>query len=149
MSSDGGNSKVQLFRLWVRKGKPFSIHVPGNPEVTHNGGMTLAPLVITQDQAVKLKEWLARQDCEADLLPAVQQSKEQAKERGILLGLNDPNRVFPSAECATCSWFDPLLESPLEPCGRAWWKDSYKEAFGASVGAQRDAEKCPVDITRF
>lgn len=142
MSSDGEQEQAQLFRLWVRRGQRFTLQVPGNPPVTHNGGLTVAPLVMPSDRAESVRRWIESQGCEVDLLPAVQQSDLQAEERGVLLGLNDPNRVFPCVKCPKCSWFDPLLKG--EPCGRLGWEESYREAhLQAHEKAVEDAESCP------
>ena len=125
-----------LYRLWLRKGTPFTLALEHNPPVEHDGGNTVAHLYLTSTQAEIVREWVGEKGCEYRLIPHERQTEEQTKERQTLLGMQRGDRVWPSASCPTCAWFDPLLEG--EPCGRAGWPPESIEAFDA------DLSHCPV-----
>lgn len=138
MFSDGAS----LYRLWVRKGQPFSFHVRGNPPVEHDGGNTVAHLVLTDQQAEDVATAVTEKGCEWDLIPHGHQTQEQSRERQTLLGMQRGDRVWPSAACPSCTWFDPLLED--EPCGKAGWAPEMVAAFGESPAAEAALKECPV-----
>ena len=133
---------VELFRLWVRKGSPFTLQVPNNPPIEHDGGTTAIHLALSPDQQKQLTEAVAAFGCDFNLIPHERQTEEQTKERQALLGLQNPERVWPSTSCLTCAWFDPLLEG--EPCGRAGWDPEAITVFGSMEGPHKDAQACPV-----
>jgi len=145
MSNDGVPLAQHLFRLWLRKGHPFTLTMTGNPPVEHDGGNTVVHLVLTpdqQEQITNLLQTLPGNGCEWDLIPHERQSALQTKERQTLLGLHRGDRVWPSATCPACAWFDPLLEG--EPCGRVGWPPESIAALDTMDAPRKDAEACPV-----
>ena len=138
MFSGGGS----LYRLWLRKGKPFTLQMKGNPAVEHDGGTTVVHLALTDDQAEAVKALVIQYEAECDLIPHERQTAEQQEERQTLLGMQRGDRVWPSAACPTCAWFDPLLEG--EPCGRAGWAPEAIAVFEGTAGPLADLRACPV-----
>jgi len=138
MFGDGAS----LYRLWVRKGEPFAFQVSGNPPVKHDGGNTVAHLTLTDEQAEDLACVVIEKGCEWDLIPHERQTAEQSEERQILLGVQQGDRVWPSATCPTCAWFDPLLSD--DPCGKAGWVPEMVASFGDGSVAKTALTECPV-----
>ena len=130
-----------LYRLWLRKGEPFTLQLEHNPPVEHDGGNSVTHLYLTATQAEILREWVAEKGCECSLIPHERQTAEQTKERQTLLGMQRGDRVWPSATCPTCAWFDPLLEG--EPCGRAGWTPEAIAVFEGMAGPLADLVVCP------
>jgi hypothetical protein len=137
MSSPG----AILYRLWVREGQPFEFRVPWNMPVEHDGGTTVVHLMLKADQVSEVSDLVASYGCEFDLIPHETQSQEQTTERLTLLGLQRGGRIWPSASCPSCGWFDPLQEMP---CGRASWPPETIRSFETLKKASSDLDSCPV-----
>ena len=133
---------ARLYRLWLRRGQPFTLQIKGNPPVEHDGGNSITPLTLTEQQVGVLTHELRRHKAEFDLIPHERQTPEQAAERQTLLGMQRGERVWPSAACPSCPWFDPLLEGA--PCGRDGWEAETIAAFGEGVAPQDALSGCPV-----
>ncbi len=131
-----------LFRLWLRKGSPFTLRMEHNPPIEHDGGETVTHLYLAPPQAEVLRGWLDGEGCEYDLIPHERQTEEQTRERQTLLGMQRGERAWPSMACPTCTWFDPLLKG--EPCGRAGWPDESVDVFGGTDIAAQALGDCPV-----
>jgi len=140
--SDVGEMQHRLYTLLVRSGKPFSITVPGNPSTSHDGGTSVASLVLTPEEAALLADVIAGHGCTVEIRESARQTPEQKHERETLLGIGKEDAVWPSAACPACAWFDPLLETV--PCGRAAWGTETITVFMESPKPQQDAEACPV-----
>lgn len=147
MSNGGETQAPTLFRLWIRKGKPFTVQPPHNPPVSHDGGTTAAHLVLPEDAAVRLVGHLeSLYGCEVDLLASARQTAPQAAERALLLGQGEnTDRVWPSTQCPECAWFDPLRVEPDVPCGLASWPPETVTSLKTNgEKPQQDADACPV-----
>jgi hypothetical protein len=133
----------RLFRLWLRKGKPFAIQTGHNPPIEHDGGNTVVSLYLTELEENSLKLCIGElSGCEYDLIPHEHQTGDQTRERQTLLGLQRGDRTWPSVACPTCTWFDPLLEG--EPCGRAGWPPESIVVFSDTETATLALAECPV-----
>lgn len=143
MSDVGKTQDPYLFRLWVRRGNPFAIQPPHNPAVEHDGGTTVAHLVMTGEQAAELAQLIREHGCTVDMDRTATQTAEQAEERQALLGVSRHDTVWPSASCPECAWFDPVAKD--NPCGRATWNPSVTQAMlEAHEKARTDEQQCPV-----
>ncbi len=133
---------ARLYRLWLRRGQPFTLQFKGNPPVEHDGGNSITHLALTEEQVGVLTHELRQRGTEFDLIPHERQTSEQAIERQTLLGMQRGDRVWPSAACPSCPWFDPLLEG--DPCGRDGWEVEAIAAFGERAAPQDALSGCPV-----
>lgn len=132
---------VRLYRLWLRKGKPFLLQMKGNPPVEHDGGNTVVHLALTEAQSKALALVVDQYGAEFDLIPHEQQTPEQSEERQALLGMNRGDRVWPSLACPKCPWFDPLLKE--EPCGKAGWAPEAVSALEEGEACRKALSDCP------
>jgi len=134
--------------LWtlVIKGKGnLSLLCEGNPPIDHKGGISVCHIVLREQETQ-----LILSACEAAGLSAYMtkmegQTKEQARERSLLLGQED--RVWPSAACTSCCWFDPLEQG--FPCGLvAWSKESIETLRLNGKGYSEAETACPIKEQR-
>lgn len=142
MSCYGKRPKPELFRFSVSNGGSFQLQIPGNPGVQHDGGLSVFPLVLTEDEAGQVVDTIESFGCTVRLYPPDRQTSEQEKERHTLLGMGKEDVVWPSAACPECAWFDPLLAH--EPCGRLGWPPEAIKAFLSNPKPQQDSAACPV-----
>lgn len=137
-----GGTKARLFRLWVRRGSPFTVQPKHNPVVEHDGGTTAVHLVMTDKDASDLRVLLEEYGGDVDLVHTAHQTPEQKKERLALLGVGREDTVWPSVACQKCAWFDPLLDE--SSCGRAAWAAEVIDTLSQSPKPQQDLTACPV-----
>tara|TARA_Y100000310_G_scaffold321557_1_gene379373 strand:- start:5828 stop:6277 length:450 start_codon:yes stop_codon:yes gene_type:complete len=139
-----GALKKAVQSLWtfrISGGSPFGLEISRNPCVEHNGGTSVFHLVLSPEEVRVIEDVATRRGCKVELWVPEGESAEQREERMTLL--NQQNRVWPSTECPTCAWFDPLLKDG-EPCGLAGWEESAVTAFKKNTKAFGDLEGCPV-----
>lgn len=132
-------------RLWtfrITGGTPFAIQSPGNPALTHDGVLTVCHLLVSDDQANEITAAAKGSGCTVqDARPMETQTLEQQHERRTLLGLHGSDKVWPSAKCSACFWFEPLAEPS---CGLgAWTEEAIRECFNSKMALDAMAA-CPV-----
>ena len=68
-------------------------------------------------------------------------------EQARLLGrMGQEERVWPTVNCTSCFWFDPLQEEV--PCGAsAWPVEVRREAYKTHEGARAGLDKCPLFLS--
>jgi hypothetical protein len=103
-----------LWTLQLTGGEPFEFQAPGNPSMAHQGGVTVAHMVLRQVEVGELKLRAASLGASLRAWPMEGQSEEQQAERARFVGLGEEDNVWPCGACPSCPWFDPLLD---DPCG--------------------------------
>lgn len=142
MFCGGKRPEPGLYRFSVSNGQSFDLQLPGNPGVSHGGGMSVFSLVVTEDEISQLVDTIKSFGCQVEVFPPNLQTPEQETERLALLGIGREDVVWPSASCPECAWFDPLLSG--DPCGRVGWPPETITAFSTNPKPQQDASQCPV-----
>lgn len=99
--------------------------------------------MLTEAQASELSGVIESYGCEVlDARMTEEQTVEQKIERDRLRGVGREEKVWPTATCPECFWFDPTLED--EPCGYVMWKvETIEGALDAHKKARIDVQKCP------
>jgi len=134
----------ELWTFEVRGGSPFGIQAPGNPTVHHNGVLSVFHLMLTEGQAVQVEKVCQSQQCDVVSRPAAGQTEEQHEERLRLLGVGQEEKVWPSASCPECFWFDPLTHNP---CGyQSWNPVGVETSLAEHEKARKDVESCPMGV---
>ena len=121
-----------LYTILIQGGTGFTLALPGNPEVSHDGSTSTFHLYLNAQELLELGNYLSNFNCSFEYWSMSEQSPEQEKERLKLLGAQKQDAVFPSAKCTSCSWFDPLIDSycglkewPIESIGVLETQQSY------------------------
>jgi hypothetical protein len=131
-----------LWTVKIQGPGTFSFQAPGSPSVDHYGGSTVTNLVLRKTEIGELKVRAAEAGCVLTAWPVDGQSEEQAQERNRFVGMGEEDRVWPSVECPTCPWFDPLQEG--SPCGLDSYPSESIEVLRESEPHRRAEEECPV-----
>lgn len=130
-----------LWTFQVIGGEPVAVQPPGNPILQHDGGMTLAHLMLTNEQAQEVVRVLEDGGSKVKVRQAEKQTEEQLQERRALLGKGKEEHAWPTPNCPTCYWFDPREDYP---CGYEVWTKEVVDQSLASHEAARDGLKaCP------
>lgn len=140
---------VSKHRLWTFKVIPgnnsvgFLLQVPGNPNISIPPQGTVFHLMLTEEQAMRIKMELEKLECKVQVKCMEGESSEQVAEREALLGFQRENVVWPTLSCTDCFWFDPLnadcpcmLDSSTETIIQA--------AREANPKAVEDESACPL-----
>ena len=123
-------------------GSPFRLQIPGNPPVKHDGGTTVAHLLLNNYTVGSIQAFMTDlPDTKVEIRAVEGQSEEQRAEREILLGIGQKDRVWPCAACPNCFWLDPLAPSG---CGAKDWDTDIKASALEMVVAANDLAACPV-----
>jgi hypothetical protein len=134
----------RLHTVVFKGGSNFELRLPGNPLVRHRGGHTVAHLLLSEEE----KSWINQSF--AELHPKVEiilreqdgQDEEQKREREILLGIGQQDRVFLSATCPSCYWFDPMVSNA---CGFFGWDVGKRIAFAETELGKKAVQDCPLN----
>lgn len=108
-------SDQKLWTIEIRGPGSLTLQVPGNPPLYHEGGISVAHLILRQEEVGELKIFAFSAACTLKAWPVDGQDEEQTAERSRFVGLGEEDRVWPSIVCPACPWFDPLQEG--SPCG--------------------------------
>lgn len=131
-------------RLWVfefRGGNEFSVRVPNNPTVNHDGSLTVAHLVLAEKDAAKIQAHAEHHGVRVRRF-SEGQTEEQAEERQLLLAVQRGEVDFRCSHCPNCFWLD--IQVPRY-CGFDGWPDeTCEEALRSHKKAQSDLAACPV-----
>lgn len=139
--SRGARVRTLLWTFSVRGGKPFSIHPERNPEVHHDGRLSIWHLILTMDQVAQI-ETVAASNGATLRWSAEVQTPEQEEERRELLQAQDESMVIPCIRCPSCFWFDLKVDGY---CGfEKWPREQVEEALDTDDKAQADARECPM-----
>ena len=131
-----------IWTFHLRGGGPVSFQPPGNPVATHNGGTSVFHLMLTHEQVQDIQNNLEAGGVRVRAWPSPKQTEEQRAERRELLGVDREDAVYPSTDCMTCFWFDPLCEGF---CGyQGWPPEAVQQALVSHEAAVEGYEKCPV-----
>lgn len=134
-----------LWTFQVRGGEDFYLHVPGNPPTHHDGVMSVFSLMLTSNQAEEITAFLQGHGCRVLAQPPQEETEDQKAERSALLGRSHEDRVWPTAECPSCFWFDPREDNP---CGYAVWEQEVvAQALVSHEAARKGLQKCPLHET--
>jgi hypothetical protein len=134
----------RLWTLQVTGSGPFMFQAPGNPTVEHEGGTTVAHLVLTQGEIGKIKLMGAQAGCTVKAWPMEGQTQEQAEQRAQFVALGDQRGEprWAHVECPMCPWFDPLGHH--DPCGLKHLPGESVVILRETSEAHRKAvEECP------
>lgn len=128
----------------------FSVSVNGNPHIHHDPAKaptSVHTVMLTPEGAEELLRVFNVFNVNAAVRCAELMTEEQRVEQERLLGrMGQEERVWPTASCPSCFWFDPLQEEV--PCGAsAWPADVRKAAYEAHASARTDLYKCPLPMT--
>jgi len=136
--------------LWVfqvQGGAPFRTQVGGNPSVEHDGGTSVFHLMLEEPDARHFVSLVEEMGCAVQARPSRRQSKAQKLERESLLGVGKEDAVWPTPNCPTCYWFDPVslqAGGGGEPCGAKGWPEETRRVSLESNKAVEDLEACPL-----
>jgi len=106
-------------RLWtiqITGGLPFTFQAAGNPVVEHEGGTSVAHLVLNESEVGELKILAAFGGCAVKAWPMGGQTESQTEERARLNRLGE-ERGWPTPMCPSCPWFSPLDPAHRDVCG--------------------------------
>ena len=140
MGSEGKGNPNQVKRLYtviLKGGEPFEMMIPYSGAVAHDGVHSLHHVYCTADTLDRL---LSMGSIEATV-HYENESEEQRAERR-LLHRQDWEKVFPTAECGACFWFDL---STKNLCGANDWEEDRKKAsLELHKKAIEDLHRCPL-----
>lgn len=133
-------------RLWtiqVTGASPFMFQAPGNPVVEHEGGVTVAHLVLSQPEVGKIKLMAAAAGVRIKAWPMEGQTREQTALRQRFINIGHAEEVrWAYPECPTCPWFDPMEQG--DPCGLKHLPgESITTLLETSEVHQKAVEACP------
>jgi hypothetical protein len=122
---------------------PFTFQLEGNPTAVHDGVASVFHLMLTEAQARELTGVIEEHGCEViDAREAERQTEEQKEERDKLRGVGREDKVWPTASCPECFWFDPTQDD--EPCGYiVWTVETIEAALESHKKARIDVQECP------
>jgi len=130
---------MTLWTFRFQGGTSFTLRVPWNPPVEHDGYLTVAHLLCSEEMYQVVLRFVEGQGTRV-LSHSEGQTDEQAEERRRLLG--DPDALFPCVKCPGCFWFDPTLPGM---CGAKEWEPSFREAaVRVHERAREGLAECPV-----
>jgi len=137
-------------QLWIFKvtgGDPFRLQVKGNPVLEHDGGANnVLQTMCTRPQALALEAEMQAKGARVEA-NCPSETAEQKEQRKNLLKVLGNDRVFPSAKCPECSWFDPMIVSL---CGAGFsfsgpgWDDDTMKGVMSNEKYAADFESCPI-----
>lgn len=136
------SSGHELWTFRIRGGRAFTLRLKGNPSAEHDGVASVFHLMLTDAQAQELTTLIESHGCEILISHKAEgQSDEQKVERDRLRGVDREDKVWPTARCPECFWFDPTLED--DPCGYLMWTvETIEAALDAHKKARVDVQAC-------
>ena len=146
------SSSHHLWVVTLRGGKdPFSVSVNGNPHMEHDPSRSptsVHTVMLTDEGAEELLRAVEVFGVEAVVRRVDEMTEEQKLEQARLLGRRgQEERVWPTANCPSCFWVDPLQEGV--PCGASAWPVEVRNAaYEAHDAAKTDLDKCPLQVPR-
>lgn len=133
-------------KLWTFKvigGETFHFQVPGNPSIHHDGILSVFNLMLTGEQAEQVTGFIQDQGCGVAVKVPEGESPEQKAERRALVGLGQEDRTWPTAQCPSCFWFDPLRD---DPCGfESWSPEAVHQSLISHEKAREGLRLCPLE----
>jgi hypothetical protein len=128
-------------------GGAFTVSMIGNPRIDHDPSRSptsVHAVMITDEGAEELLRIAECFGVEAVVQRMNELTEEQRIEQARLLGrMGQEERVWPTVNCPSCFWFDPLQEEV--PCGTsAWPVEVRREAYKTHETARADLGKCPL-----
>ena len=140
-----------LYIVTLQGGKgAFVMSVNGNPRIEHDPGTSptsVHAVMLTSEWAEEIVRVAEVFGVAAVVRQVEGTSEEQRVEQARLLGrMGQEERVWPTASCPSCFWFDPLQEEV--PCGAsAWPLDVRRAAHDTHEAARTDLDKCPLFLS--
>jgi hypothetical protein len=147
-----GMSTHDLYIVTLQGGEGmFVMSVNGNPRIEHDpdtSPTSVHTVMLTPEGAEEIVRVAEIFGVVAVVRRVDGMTEEQRLEQARLLGrMGQEERVWPTASCPSCFWFDPLQERT--PCGaEAWPVDVRNAAYEAHDAARADLDKCPLQIPR-
>lgn len=133
-----------LWTIEFRGGTSFTIQVPGNPVISHHGGVSVFHIMGTERTIQAVQRYAEQHGCRT-LVHRETQTREQARVRELAL---EPKTLL-SKKCVACFWYDPTLVD-AKFCGAYGWDMSFKVACCMSRDdAAQDLLDCPVPLSDF
>lgn len=148
----GVSSSHHLWVVTLRGGEDsFVVSVNGNPRIEHDPSRSptsVHAVMLTDEGAEELMRVAEVFGVECVVRRVDELTEEQRLEQARLLGrMGQEERVWPTVNCPSCFWFDPLQEG--EPCGAsAWPVDVRNAAYETHEAARTDLDKCPLQVPR-
>lgn len=141
---------LYIVTLQGGSGGAFTISVNGNPRIDHDPARSLVSVhavMLTNEGAEELLRLVECFGIGAVVRRVDELTEEQRVEQARLLGrMGQEERVWPTANCPSCFWFDPLQEEV--PCGAAAWPvEVRREAYSTHETARADLDKCPLFLS--
>lgn len=128
---------VWTFRLVG--GERFSLQLPKNPGVAHDGSLSIWHLRITGQDAAAVGEVARGYGAKVDAHAQTESDEQTAMHQRYM---EAETSVFPCTACVKCYWLDLQAEGY---CGADAWEPSKREAALSSFEAARDdLAACPV-----
>lgn len=135
--SNGNLNLKRLYTVIFTGGSEFEIQIPFSGSVYHNGRQSLHHIYCDEETLKQLHTLGA----EKVQIRSEGENEEQKKERETL-HQQDLEKVFPTAKCAGCLWFDLSTENL---CGAVDWEDERKKAvLSLHKKALIDLNQCPI-----
>lgn len=135
--SEGNSDEIKrLYTIILKGGTPFEMMIPFSGVVSHDGVHSLHHVYCTASQ---LDEVLSMGSTQATV--HYESENEEQKAERKLLHRQDLEKIFPTAECGQCFWFDL---STKNLCGAKDWADEQKKAsLELHKKALEDIHRCP------
>ena len=146
-----GVSNHHLYIVTLRGGESaFTMSVNGNPRLDHDptrSPVSVHAVMLTDEGAEELPRVAECFGVEVVVRRVDELTEEQKLEQARLLGrMGQEERVWPTVNCPSCFWFDPLQEEV--PCGAsAWPVEVRREAHKTHETARADLDKCPLFLS--
>jgi len=147
-----GMSTHDLYIVTLQGGEGmFVMSVNGNPRIEHDpetSPTSVHTVMLTPEGAEEIVRVAEVFGVAAVVRRVDGMTEEQRLEQARLLGrMGQEERVWPTASCPSCFWFDPLQEGT--PCGaEAWPVEVRNAAYEAHDAARADFDKCPLQVPR-
>lgn len=141
-------SDIQPYVISMRGGEEIAIRVPGNPVLKHNGIATTRTLMLIPEQLGGVLAMLHKHNIRVEVRgPGDDEEDEQAelKARMAEVQMMEADE-WPTAQCPTCPWFDPVF-SDTNPCAYDTWPAESRDQFYKRDFARKAIRDCPLKET--
>ena len=129
--------KVWTFQ--IIGGSEFSVGVPNNPQLSHDGSLTIYHFVGSDPLSDTLFGLVSEWGCRVQRFAEIETAEQTEQHRRYI---ESEASLFPCMDCTKCFWLDLQVEGY---CGYDSWSEDVREgSLGAYRKAREDVEACPM-----
>lgn len=129
-------------RVWTFQlvgGDPFGMGVPNNPQIKHDGGITLYHLVGSETLANQVGNLIESFGCRVTRTGELETPEQSSYHQQYI---ESQASLFPCMECVGCFWLDLHTEGY---CGlESWGSVAREQSLKWYSKATSDAGSCPL-----